>query len=50
MNWKEFLRTRLSYYPGIRLEGLMKITNNLSQDSRSPSRNCSLNFWKSVDK
>jgi hypothetical protein len=38
-NWKEFGRNQslpnLRYYPKIRLEGLTKATNNLSQYSRS---------------
>jgi hypothetical protein len=39
-NWKRFGRARwcrvLRYYPGIRLEGLRKITKNLSLDNRLP--------------
>jgi hypothetical protein len=40
--WKEFGKkqfwSNFKYYPGIRLEGLRKITKNLSQDSLSPGR------------
>jgi hypothetical protein len=42
IKWKGFGRSGrgliLSHYPGIRLEGLGKITKNLNQDSRSPGR------------
>jgi hypothetical protein len=40
MDWLGFVESGrgviLRYYPGIRLEGLRKITKNLSQASRSP--------------
>jgi hypothetical protein len=42
MNRKEFIRKQswhiLRYNPGIRVEGLRKITITLSWDSRSPGR------------
>jgi hypothetical protein len=42
MDWKGFGRKRtrpnLKYYPGIRLEGLRKTTENLIHDSRCPGR------------
>jgi hypothetical protein len=46
MSWKVCIRKRswtsLNYHSGICLEGLSKTTENLSQDSWSPSRD--LNF------
>jgi hypothetical protein len=42
MNWEgrgmEWLWTNLSSYPGICLEGLKKITENISQGDRCPGR------------
>jgi hypothetical protein len=41
MMWK-WSWPNLRYYPGICLEGLRKITNNISQDSLSPGRDLNL--------
>jgi hypothetical protein len=41
MTWKGFERSvhgPIEYYPNICMEGLRKITKNLSQDSRYPSQ------------
>jgi hypothetical protein len=46
--WKGFWRSNFRYYPGIYLEGLRKITENLSHDSRcsSPDSNRTPTEWK----
>jgi hypothetical protein len=42
INELERICSNLRYYPGIFLEGLREITENLSQDSRSPGQDFNL--------